>query len=277
MLGILFSGIGTLFDEISTSLGKKEESIHQESLYAMGFFSMFWGWIFFIIMALLRNSFIFNPLSIPIISIRIVLDILQNHMIMVAIVKADRSTFGFLRVITIPILLGIDLILGYHIPPIQMYGIMVVAIGLLFLFVNHGIRRNGASIVAFTAVNAAITLTLFKYNITHYNSVEAEGIISMFVIMVYFFTLARVKKHENPLKLLAKPIFFSQSFMQGFSQVFNSFAYSFAPASVIATAIRAFAIMWTIIAGRVYFHEKHVLIKIICLVFLIGGLILLAI
>jgi len=276
MLGVLFVAIGSLFDEISTSLGKHEVQVKKETIYTMGFLSMFWGFVFFVIITAIRNSFVFKTASLSFLIPRLILDIVQNHALMVAAVKADRSTFGFLRVITIPLLLLVDVGLGYSINSAEFLGIIVILCTLVFLFLLHGVRTKGMGIVLFTGVNSVITLTLYKYNITHYNSVEAENLIGMGVIMVYFYIAARIIGKENPLRLIAKPVLFYQSFTEGFPQVFESFAYSFAPASVIATSVRAFGVAWSVVSGRFYFHEKHMLVKSLLLVFLVFGLILLA-
>jgi hypothetical protein len=42
------------------------------------------------------------------------------------IMQADRSTMGFLRLLTIPLLLVIDLALGYRLEPVQIVGIGVM-------------------------------------------------------------------------------------------------------------------------------------------------------
>lgn len=276
MLGIFFAAIGTLFDEAFDSLGKKEVSEHKESVYTMGFFSMFWTFIFFVILAAVRNSFVFKTASLVFLIPRCFLDIFQNQALVSSAVKADRTTYGFVRSITIPLLLVADMMLGYHIKSVQITGIVIVLLSLSFLIFKHGINTKGIKIVLFTGVNAAVTLTLFKYNITHFNSVEAESIIDAGVVLLYFFIMARAVAKENPVKLITKPIFFSESFSEGFAQVFMTFAYAFAPASIIATAVRGFGVMWTIIAGRIYFHERHVVIKLVVLIFLISGLALLA-
>lgn len=276
MIGIFFSAIGTLLDEAFVSFGKKEVIEHKESLYTMGFFSMFWGFLFFVAITAVRNSFVFKTASLVFLIPRVILDILQNHAIVLGSIKADRTTYGFVRILTIPLLLGADVMIGYPIKSIQILGILIILVSLSLLLVKHDMDTKGVKILLFTSINAAVTLSLYKYNITHFNSVEAENIIDMFVVMAYFFIMALKFAHENPLRLIARPVFFSQSFVEGFAQVFMSFAYAFAPASVIATAIRAFGVMWATISGSVYFHERHIFIKIVVLLFLIGGLVLLA-
>jgi multidrug transporter EmrE-like cation transporter len=92
--------------------------------------------------------------------------------------------------------------------------------------------------------------------------------------MFYFFFTAYFLSKENPLRFLTKPLFFGQSAGQGISGVLESFAYNFAPASLILGTKRASSVAWTVVSGGVYFKEKHLAVKIACLAFIIIGIIL---
>ncbi|MBI5005278.1 MAG: hypothetical protein HZC03_01600, partial [Candidatus Lloydbacteria bacterium] len=189
---------------------------------------------------------------------------------------ADRSTFGFIRTGTIPLLLAVDIMLGYSITTGNIVGIIVIALGFLILFINHGVQKRGAWLVAFTAVNAAATISLYKYNITHFNSIVAEQGLITLILMGYFFCMAYVSAKENPLSFLKKRIFLGQSLSSGIAGIISSFAYGFAPASIIAAASRSFEIFWAIISGKKYFHEKSTATKFISMFFVAVGLFLLA-
>lgn len=275
MLGIILISISSLFNELATSLGKYEVRKREESIYTMGFLNLFWGTIILLIIAWARNNFIFSTASLPTFIIRAILEILQTHVAILAVIKADRSTFGFLRIITIPLLLTIDIFLGYNISVKQEIGITLMVISLIFIFINHGIKKNGAGLVLFTAINSALTISLFKYNISHFNSVEAEQSIMHLILMVYLFTMGLFVAKENSFKAIKKPLLFLQSSFMGLAGVTGSFAFSFAPTSIINTAERSLSILFAAISGNIYFHEKHFLIKIVSLTFIIAGLILL--
>lgn len=197
-------------------------------------------------------------------------------MSILAITRADRSTFGFLRILTIPLLLATDIILGYSVGTNEIVGISIIITALMFLFVNHGIKKEGAWLVIFTAINAVATISLFKYNITHFNSVEVEQIIIHLVLLIYFLGMALRVAKENPLRFLRKPIFFAQSAAAGVGSVFISFAYLFGSASVITTIKRAAAIFWAMLSGNRFFEEKGFLIKFISLILIAIGLVFLA-
>lgn len=277
MFGVILSAIGSFLGEISLSIGKVKVSQKEQSVYTMGFLCLFWGAIWFLIIILFRHNFIFVFASLPTFIPRAFLEIAQAHITNLAVVRADRSTFGFIRVLTIPLLLAVDFFLGYKINMYQTIGIGIIISALFIFFVNHGTKKLGSGLVLFTALNAVATLSLFKYNITHFNSVEAEQMLIYIILMAYFLFTALYFAKENPLRFLFKPIFFTQSVTSGVAGLLESFAYSFAPASIILAAKRAAAVFWSVAAGGIYFKEQHILIKAVCLVLLIAGIILLVV
>ena len=173
---------------------------------------------------------------------------------------------------TIPLLLIVDLILGYKIDVLSLIGILVISIGLIILLINHGFNKKGIWYVMFTTVNAVFTISIYKYCITHYNSVEAQQIIVSFFILIFLFIMSSWKSKENPIKFIFKKQFFIQSFSNGIGSVILSFSYLFAPASIITSAKRSSSILWSIVSGNHYFHEKHIIVKIIAFIFIVIGL-----
>lgn len=162
--------------------------------------------------------------------------------------------------------------LGYAISPRQIIGIILIAVALLLLFINHGIKKKGARDIAISAILAAFTISLYKYNITHYNTVEAEQGLMLLYLMTFSYFMARKYRKENPFKFLLKPRFFFQSLAAGVGTIGLSFAYVFAPASIIATAQRSLAVLFSIVSGEVYFHEKNILVKLTGFVLVLFGI-----
>jgi len=276
MIGLFLVLTSTFFKEIGTSIGKTKVAEHKESIYTFGFLSMLGSMLFFLFIAFfIRGAFLFSLESLPTFTIRAILEIAQAHVSILAITVADRSTFGFLRIITIPLLLSVDIVLGYSIGLSQIAGIAIIVFVLIFLLLNHGIRKKGMWLVLFTAVNAVVTISLFKYNITHFNSVEAEQALISGIVLIYFLIMALFVAKENPFRFLRQPVFLLQSVTEGISHVVLSFAYIFAAASVITTAKRALSILWAILSGNLYFREKHIGIKIIALIVIVIGFIFL--
>ncbi|OGZ07492.1 MAG: hypothetical protein A2942_03290 [Candidatus Lloydbacteria bacterium RIFCSPLOWO2_01_FULL_50_20] len=275
MIGLILVSIGTFLDEISTLIGKTEVQNKRESVYSMAFLCLIWGTLWFLLIILYKGQFIFSAASLPTVIIRILTEIVLVYVTTLAIVKADRSTFGFVRTGTIPLLLFADLWLGYTLTLPQLTGIAILVLGLAFAFLNHGLEKNGIRLVVIATILPVITISLYKYNITHYNSVEAEQLISHVALLVFTFFMALRFGRENPIRLLAKREFFLQSFAGGIGGVLISFAYLFSSASTITAAKRAVSVLWAIFSGNRYFEEKRFLFKIVLLLFVVTGLFLL--
>ncbi len=267
-----------IFAEASTSVGKYEVEKKRESLYAWGFLSAFWALIFLVLIAIFKEgSFVFTLSSLPTFISRAVVEIVLTFISLHAVLTADRSTFSFLRIVTIPLLLIVDTALGYRLSFEQYAGIGVLVVTLIFLLMNHGLSAKGKFISLISAVLATATISLYKFDITHYNSVVAEQLLMYIILLVSFIIAAKWYSKENVFKYLLHPIFLGQSLFAGIAGLLASFAYLFAPASVISTARRAFEILISIISGRTFFHEKHLFVKIVSFIFIFIGTILLII
>lgn len=278
MIGVILTSIGTFFEEISLSIGKVKMNNREESPYTMAFLNLIWGAILILVIGFARKSdFLFSLASLPTFSIRALLEILQLYITVLATAEADRSTFGFIRVLTIPLLLGVDLFLGYFIGLKQFIGIGFILSAFILLLLSNGINKKGIMLVLFTAINAVATLSLFKYNISHYNSIESEQLLIYLILIIFFFAFARYVAKENPLRFLQKPVFFAQSLTQGIGGALDSFAFGFGPASIILAAKRSSAILWATVSGNIYFKEKGLFLKLALLTLFTTGLILLAI
>ena len=275
MLGIVLVSIGTFFDEISTLIGKKEVQNKKETVFTMAFLSLIWSTLWFLVIILWKGEFIFSMASLPTLLLRSLIEVGLIYVGTLAVVQSDRSTFGFVRTGTIPLLLLADLWLGYTLTLPQIFGIVVIVLTLLVAFLNHGIHKEGIRFVILATIFPVLTISLFKYTITHFNSVEAEQLITHIILLVYLFFMALRLGHENPLRMLLKRPFFVQSFTAGIGGVLISFAYLFAPASTITAAKRAVSVLWAIVSGNIYFEEKHIGLKIALFLSVAAGMFLL--
>ncbi len=209
MFGVLLTSIGTFFEEVSDVIARNKVLKKEETIYTMGFLHMFWATIFFIVLVLFNHdAFRFSAASLPYFSIRVVLEIIQVYITLRAVVEADRSTFGFIRVITLPILLVVDLLLGYQMQTMQIVGIGLVVAAILILFMDHNFSKKGSGLVLFGAFNSAATISLYKYNITHYNSVAAEQIIMLIILIIYLLFAAYTFTKEKSYKVFGQTDFF---------------------------------------------------------------------
>lgn len=275
MLGILLVFISSALTEFADSVGKKEVKERVASVASFAFLNLLVGTSILLVIGFVKDHFIFSLDSLPTFLPRLALEILQAHLTVLAVVRADRSDFGLLKTFTIPLLFIVDVLIGYQISYNQGLGVTVIFLGILLLLSKEHFKTKGFWLVMLSAVNAVITLSLFKYNISNFNSVESEQIIIMLVQMLYFFILAKISYKENPFKLLRRPIFIAQTTTAGLAGTIASYAYLFAPAAIITGALRATAILTSIISGRFYFGEKNMTIKIISFVLVGVGLFLL--
>lgn len=277
MIGLILISLGTFFEEISNAIGKKKVGQKLQTVYSFGVLQLVSGTAAFGLIALLNSSsFVFSLGSLPTFIPRLILEIVGLHVTLLAIVRADRTTFSFVRVGTIPLLLVMDIVLQYSLKTPQVAGMAIILVTLAVVFLGKQISKGGLGLVAFSTLNSVATITLYKYNITHFNSVVAEELLVYFALLLYLSCVSWFKIRENPYKLFLRPLYLTQSLSYGLTVVFVSFAYLFAPASVITAGKRASSLLWSLVVGNVYFGESKLFAKLIIAAFLISGLVLLA-
>ncbi len=277
MFGVIVTFFGTFFDELSSSISKAKLNEGRISIYSIGLINGLAGAAVFIFINLIKQEFNFSAASLPTLGLRAIIEIILATVTLTAVGRADRSTFGFIRVLTIPLLLLADLALGYKIAPFQLVGIGVIILSLFLVFVNHGINKRGAPLILVSAILPVASLSLYKYDITHYNSVAAEQMIIHLFLIAYFWLMAFFIIKENPFHFFKQKIFWYLSLANLAPSFLISYAYAFAPASVILSANRSSSVFWAVVSGKAYFKEKHILIKAACLMLLVSGLVFLAI
>lgn len=278
MFGILLIAIGSFFGEVGASIGKNEVSKGREYIYTLAFLDLFWVVILFSLAVVFkRELFVFSFASLPTFSARLILEIIQVFLAYRGLVLADRSTFSFIRLLTIPLLLISDLVIGYALNTPQIIGVVVLSLALALVFLGKKINRKGALWVVLGAINAVATISLFKYDTTNFNSVAAEQLVIGVFLLVFFFFFTLYRTKANPVRLLFHKIFFAQSFSGALEGILVNYAYSFLFASVGVAIFRATSLLWSLLFGRKYFGEKHIVYKIFLILVSIAGLILLAV
>lgn len=276
MFGVSLITISTFFDEILSSFGKKKVLAGNLSKYSIGFIQMIGGLVILGLIALVkRETFVFQTGSWPTFLPRLILEILQAHAMLTGLMLADRSTFGFIRVGTVPLLLLVDIVLRYTISLPQLVGMVIILMSIFLIFFGPKINKTGSKWVIISAVNAVATLSLYKYNITNYNSVIGEQSIIQLAVILYFIAMAVFVGQENPFRYLKDKIYLTQSIINGLSNLAGSFAYAYGAASVILSAKRSSEVLWATASGGLYFREKGLAYKAIIVSLLILGLVLL--
>lgn len=256
MFGVILTSTSSLFSEVFAVIGKKEVQRKGVGIYTLGFLMIFWGAILFLGIIIWKASFDFSIASLPTFIPRIFIEVILISVSLKALIVVDRSTFSFIRTATAPLLLVVDLFIGYHISRMQIIGMSIILLTLIFLFLNRSINKNGIKLVVWSSILPVVTISLFKYNITYYNSVEAEEFLIASTLLTYLFFMAIKYGKKNPIRFLMKPYFFKQSLSEGIGMILNSFAYMFAPASVITLAKRSSSVFWAILSGNKFFMSK---------------------
>jgi len=262
MLTLILVFSATFFEEVSSVFTKKGITDRRESIYTAGFLNLFFVTLFFLALILYNGNFVFSLKSLPVFGARILFEFAILTIGLRAIALADRTTFSFIHTGTIPILLVIDMFLGYAISPRQLAGIALFCSTIFMVALYKGIEKKGVLDVVLLTLGAAVTLSLFKYNITHYNSVEAEQFLDSIILLIYFFFYNLFVYKENSFRAFRKVGLFAQSFTMGLAAVLVSFAFVYGAASVITALKRIGEVSWSLLSGRIYFNEKHVLIKL---------------
>jgi hypothetical protein len=276
MFGILLQIIGTFTEEVSESLGKDNVRRRIEKVWTLGFLNALLALIgLLFIMTFIRGWDAMTMNAWPTFAIRAVLLVVQSVMTIKAIVVAERSTFGFLRVGTIPLILAIDMALGVALSGWQVVGMLCIAATILLLSLNHGLRKKGIGYVLFGTIASAIQLSLLSYNITHGNTVELEQLGVMCLVVPVFYILARQAGEGSPFAALRSRRVFAQSSLHGAAMILGSYAFLYAPASVLLATARGSAVMASVLTGHWFFHERKFSLKIAGFVGCAIGIILL--
>lgn len=262
MTGIILILISTFFLEVSTVIGKTEVKLKKETIYTFGFLGMFWSAVWFFAIIIFRQNFSFSLESLPTFLLRAFFEIISIGIAIRAIVQTDRSTYSFLKIMTVPLLLLVDLVLGYSLSLYQIIGIAVICTAIGAALYIQEVNKKGLRLIILASILAVFTISLFKYDITHFNNVETEQFLIYLILLIYFLIRIYLEKLPNPFKLLIKQPYASQAITHGLGGVLTSFAFLLGPASIIVAAERSLAILWAILSGNIYFKEKHFLIKI---------------
>lgn len=278
MIGIFLQLLASGFVEISETIGKNNVRKQTESVWVMGFLNGLCATVgLVIVISLIRGWDSMTLYAWPTLLIRMGMELVHAVLTLTAIVQADRSTYGFIRVGTIPLIILVEMLLfGVFLSGWQIIGILLICTAMLFLALNHGLSKKGIWYVLIGTVMAAVQIPLFRYNITHGNSVELEQLIIVATTCVLFLIVAKRKKLISTKILRNHTKWLIPSSFYGLGVVIAGYAFLFAPASVLTATARAAGIMAAVLAGHWMFKEKHFVVKIIGFIGCAAGVILLA-
>lgn len=287
MFGILLASLATLIGEGGQSISKNEvNQRHQTPIEALVLnlvFGILVVGLFVLFVpqeSLLKEvfgGFTFNLESLPWVTLRFLLEIVVYYVFTVGITKATRATFSFLRMLTIPFLLLTDIALGYVFTMWEILGVIIILLTTATLFSTRTLKRDGMWYVVIGALLAVATVSIYKYTITEYNSVAAEQLIVSTGLLVFFTIASIIETRRIPFRHFKRRKVVAQAFAVSMEGVITSFAFIFAPSTIVMTARRASAIFWAILSGRHFFHEQHFGAKLAGLGMLSIGLVMLVV
>lgn len=256
MFGIFLAWLGSFFEEISSVVGKKKLAKKEEDTFVFFFLQCLACLTTFTVLILVfPKEFQFSWASLPIISVRIVLEIFQFYVSIMALRLADRSSFAFIRSGTIPLLLMVDLVIGYQISNWQIAGVLGLFLMILLAFRQKVIRGKGLKYMLISTVNSVLTISLYKFSITNYNSVAADQLI-VIAVMLLFAQIMCIIRGQNPWKFLLKKEYLVQSGSYALGSTIESFAYMYSAASVLTAVKRSSAVFWGTLSGIWVFREQ---------------------
>lgn len=278
----MFAGIlvfiGHFFEEISSSASKFafKERVFSYTMY--GFLAHVVAAGFFAVMVMFEaKPFAYNTAALPLFGIRLIAELIQCEIVYRAIVKSDRSTFGFARILTIPLLLVVDIMLGYNISNGQLAGIGIIAAALLAYFGAGHVKGKGLYLTLLSSVLSVVTISLFKYDVSHYNTPGVVQFVASSAVAIIYGVRVLSSKHDRKLlgHMKDHPFLGLTLLAQAASSALISYAYALAPASLVLALSRASAVIWSLISGVLYFHEHKVVRKaFVCAVLAVGLLVM---
>lgn len=264
MIGTLLAFVGTFIQEMSSSLGKCMLEREELSFSLYGITSYFFSAVFFLGFAVFAGETVsLARAGLLTFFVRFIFEIIQAELQFRALKLANRTTFGSIRVLTIPLLLVVDVTLGYALSMPQLFGILVATFVLFAIFIGPHTEGKGAFLSFLSAINAVVTISLYKYDITHFNSVAAEQFYIALLLLIYF-TLRSFALHGKTMfHILVTPRVFFQSGATGVGSILVSYAYQYAPASLILALLRSSSVFWSFLSGTMYFKETDIRRKFI--------------
>lgn len=274
---IILVFVGSIFAELSISIGKFESNNKAEGIYSMAFLNTLGAFlVFFTIFLLKHNTLTFSAASIPLVLLLIGFEFIQIRLANTAVIRADRSIVSLVKSLTIPLLIIVDVFMGYSLSMATIVGCTVLFSGIGIVFLHHTNKKQHLLYPVLSAVNSVITISIYKYLITNYNSVITQQLIIYGCLLIYsVFGIVYAEK-TTISKIIKNKLRDSQIASSAFASVLFSFSYKFAPASLVVAVERSLLVLFSLISGRFQFKENVGKVRIFSAFMIITGLIIIS-
>ncbi len=263
-MSIILIWLGTLFWEISGSLMK----IHNKQLNPLQrafLISLFIVFSSLILIYLFWFKLTFNVTNFLLILYLIAGSIVYYYFILKAVWIADRSTLNIFILLKIPLVLIIDLIIGYQLSNIQI--IWILTIFTLIAFINYKENKiynlNGLKYIIFAIIIWSINISIFKILVENGNNIPSLVIAYSLFSCIFFGIRLFIKWWISNFKFLTNKTFLLIWFVSSLNTLLIAFSYLFLPPSIITTYKNTFSLLRSHISAKVIFNEKYVFKKII--------------
>jgi len=178
-----------------------------------------------------------------------------------AIHHADRSTFSVMSTMSIPLLLCSDIIFGYGVTIWQIVGVVILVVMLSYAIFKGGFSTKGMKYILASNLVSLGTIIAFKYSTSHFGSTELVNFYNAsFAGMLFFIIVSRTKGWKG-IKNTFKSKYLGFAVLYGIGGVLSAAAYKYMIASMVIALKRFFAMMFGVITGKFFFHEKNVMKK----------------
>jgi len=162
----------------------------------------------------------------------------------------------------IPLLLVLDILLGYEITARHILGGIMLLGMLIYIIYKGDFSMKGIKYVIAANLLSVLTITAFKYSTSYFGSTELVNFYSaLFAGGLFVVIVGRTKGIKGILKI-CKPKYLAFASLYGIASVLNAAAYKYMISSMVIACKRFFAMMFGIISGKLYFQEKNLLKKI---------------
>lgn len=159
-------------------------------------------------------------------------------------------------------LLTVDLILWYNISSWEIAWILLITFTLIIVSSNRTISLNGVGYVLLSVIFSVVNISIVKYWIENYNSLESQMLIIQVLVSIIMFFVVLFQKGLNWIAVCFNPKYFVVGVFNSLNVLFNNIALLFGPASVVTALRKVWEVIWWVVFWKVIFDEKKFLRKI---------------
>ena len=179
-----------------------------------------------------------------------------------AIHHAERSTFSVMSTMSIPLLLISDVIFGYGVSMWQIVGVAMLVIMLSYVVLKGDFSTKGMKYIVASNIVSMGTVIAFKYTTSHFGSTELVNFYNaLFAGLLFLIIVARTKGWKG-IRNTFKAKYLGFALLYGVGGVLCAAAYKYMIASMVVAFKRFFAMMFGVITGKLFFHEKKIFKKL---------------